>query len=312
MFLSLDWRSPVSNALRNDRVSVIVPLERDNQLFEDTLLSVLESADENCEVIAVHNGSYEDPFELASELAIVTARSNNLVDLIRDAFDATSSPVIHLLTSGMKVRSGWMDSALAQFDDPAVGALVPRQSRDRETGCATAWKNTDARLCQPIDAKVGKVEGFYLGGVMLRRQLLDDLLTAVAPAMNDPITIAYAFSGLVRKSGWDIQVDQSFQIEMQSAVFPEDISDFARGQLLGAIHAHLFGSTRVPSFGASLKGALFGEGSMGEAMGMKKHQGNMAAVRRAIDPTVVATADDFARRLKLRSFAGEAPLRRAA
>ncbi|MCC9604154.1 hypothetical protein LOC67_26675 [Stieleria sp. JC731] len=300
----------MSNPLRNDRVSIVVPLEREAQLFEDTLLSVLENADEDCEVIAVHNGTYEDPFDLASELAIVTARSNSLVDLVRDAFDSTTAPLVHLVTSGMKVQAGWLHAAMDRFEDDSIGAIVPCQ--ERTPVCAAGWEDTKSRLCQPVDTQAGPVDGFFLGGVVLRRQLLGELLDAVAPALNDPIAVAYAFSGLVRRSGWKIQAAKGFSLQMENAFVSEDVSDFARGQTLASIAAHLFSAARVPSFGASLKDVFLGESSFGETLGMRKYRDNLAAIRRSIDPACVSTADDVARRARLQRFEADTPLRRAA
>ncbi len=302
----------MSNALRNHRVSVIVPLEREHQLFEDTLLSVLENADDDCEIVAVHNGSYEDPFELAGELALVTARSSNLVDQVRDAFDSTTAPLVQILTSGTKVHPQWLDSAIESFDEDTVGAIVPQQQRDRRRGNAAGWNDTSARLCQPVDTQTGSIDGFFLGGVVIRRHLLKDLLEAVAPAMNHPIAVAYAFGGLLRRSGWSIRVAKGFEVDCSQSVTFEDASDFDRGQLLGSIQAHLFSSNHVPSLGSSMMTAVFGESSVGEALGMAKHRNRLAATRRAIDVACVATPDEVARRTRIQSVPVEAPFRRAA
>ena len=56
------------------RFSIVIPIDGDDrrqneiQRFEDTLASVLRSRPRESQIIVVHNGRYEDPHGLGSEV----------------------------------------------------------------------------------------------------------------------------------------------------------------------------------------------------------------------------------------------------
>ena len=294
---------------RIPRVSIVVPLQRDERLFEETLLSVLENQVEGCEILAVHNGTYSDPFDLGDEVKFVLARSSNLVDLIRDAYDATRGSVVHVLGSGLRGRAGWIEAALEEFSDNNVATVSP---------AATGWCDDPGRLCRPIvksrsrQRLSGQNRGFYVNAFFARRRVLGNLLDAVAPAMNDPIAVSYAFGCLLKRAGWQTVECPECLIDTCQSEALEDASNEQRGQCLSAIYARVFQTAPVLAKTAMLKSALLGSGSFGELIGNLRYRASLPVMRRAIDPETVTGADEMSRLLDLHVNASPAPSRRAA
>lgn len=298
---------------RPARVSIVIPLQRDEKLFEETLLSVLENQTDDCQIIAVHNGTYADPFELSDEVSFVTARSSNLTDLVRDAFDVTTAPFVHVLGTGMRAQADWLEHALQPFDNPQVGAVAPTlidQSGRAVEGAH--WTDSDGRFCQSRSGRVAKgpLSGFFVSAFFARRHLLGNLLDAVAPAMSDPIAVSYAMGCLMKRAGWKFASADGCCIEAEDALATADDSDMARGQCLGAIRNRVLPGEPVPGRVAMLREALLGSSSVGEMIGMMRYRNSLSAVRRAIDPDSVPSANDRAQVVNLPS--AEAPLRREA
>lgn len=108
------------------QLSIIVPLVNAPQLFEDTLVSVLENRPAGCEVLVVHPGHYEDPYGLSDEVTFVPVAST--LDgnaMINAAARAAAGRVIHVLQPGMLAQDGWTDAALRRFRDSEVAAVAP-------------------------------------------------------------------------------------------------------------------------------------------------------------------------------------------
>lgn len=109
------------------RISIIIAHQHDQRL-EDTLLSVLECRPRDCEVIVAHDGSYADPYQLADEVLFVeTNASCSQTTKLNEALFAACSPVVHLLSEGVKVTEGWCDAPalrIARQESVAVAPLI--------------------------------------------------------------------------------------------------------------------------------------------------------------------------------------------
>ncbi|MCO8121477.1 hypothetical protein NHH03_06995 [Stieleria sp. TO1_6] len=303
---------------RTPRVSIVIPLQRDDAAFEQTLLSVLENQTEESQVIVAHNGGYTDPFELGEEIDFVIARSSNLIDLVRDAFDATHAPIVHVLGQGKTATADWLTDALDRFETADVAAVDPMIfDDDAQQSVPAGWVDTAGRYCQPY-SKAGRrggpgkpVSGFFINSCFIRRRVLGDLLSAVAPAMNDPVAVSYAFGCLLRQAGWSIATANDSLIHAPGLVSLASPSDAQRGQHLAAIRTRILPGEPGPSFTEMLSTALLGNGSIGEMIGMVRHRSQLAAIRRAVDLDSVASADQLARVLSLPQH-NHAPRRAAA
>ena len=120
-------------------LSIVIPASRDTVALELTLAAALEHQPDDCEVIVVNDGSYNDPYELDDEVA----PTPNAIDLINAGSRAAAGSVVHVLQSGVEVKSGWTDAALGHFEDPQVGSVAPELLLSG--AAATANRGVDQR-----------------------------------------------------------------------------------------------------------------------------------------------------------------------
>ena len=67
------------------QLSIVVPVFGDSAAFEATLVSVLENQPSCSEVIVAHDGSYDDPFDLADEVRLVESQASTFGSLVGSA-----------------------------------------------------------------------------------------------------------------------------------------------------------------------------------------------------------------------------------
>jgi hypothetical protein len=282
------------------RLSIVIPFQFDESSFEQTLLSVLEDRPADTQIVVAHNGTYRDPFDLGDEVEFATARSSNLVDLVRDAFPATSAPVVQLLATGMTMGASDAEIALQAFEASDVGAVSP------VTECGASgkfvhagWADVPGRLAEPIDDSqslseldADSLHGGYLYNSFFRRQLLSDLLDAVAPALNEASEVAYAFACLMRGTGWRTLhvADCRLQVHDLDLVFDE--SDYSRGQRLGALRQVLLPQQHGFGWASLLREALLGGSSLGEMFGMLNRNAMRSLASRLVDAECVRPPAD--------------------
>lgn len=108
------------------RLSIIVPYRHDDLRMETTILSVLENRPRDCEVIVVHDGSYEDPYNLDDEVVYVEeSRSASISTLLNAGLMAACSPVVCVLMDGVSAVGDWAEPALQHFQRAKVSAVAP-------------------------------------------------------------------------------------------------------------------------------------------------------------------------------------------
>lgn len=108
------------------QLTIIVPLLNDPQVFEDTLVSVLENRPAGCEVLVVHHGDYEDPYGLSDEVTFVpVAPTADVIAMVNAAAQVAAGGVLHLLQPGLLAEDGWTDAAMLRFRDSEMAAVAP-------------------------------------------------------------------------------------------------------------------------------------------------------------------------------------------
>lgn len=112
------------------RLTILIPLLDDSMQFEDTLASVLQSRPERSEVVVVHDGSYNDPYELAAEVRFVTHNGSGLVGAINAGCEAAKGYIINLVLPGITVSEGWTERVLPWFDEREIASVAPLLIRD--------------------------------------------------------------------------------------------------------------------------------------------------------------------------------------
>ena len=270
---------------RIPRVSIIVPFQRDEPTFEETLLSVLENQPAGCEVIVPHNGTYSDPFDLEGEVQFAVARSSNLVDLIRDGFQHTTAQFVHVVASGIIASEDWISQGLEAFENGRVAAVAPTLAYvGKESVADAGWVNTPGRLCVPNVSDRGDwIDGCYLHACFFRRQILGRLLESVAPAMVDSVAVAYALGCLLKRGGWKVAPSRKSLLTRTPSLRFVDESDNERGKSLAAIHASVLEAAPGLKLTAMLGESVFGSGSLGELVGSYQAKSLIATMNRSID-----------------------------
>lgn len=108
------------------RLSIIIPLWADNELFEDTLASVLQNRPSECEVLVAHSLPYDDPYGLQGEVQFVQTPHNASPSLMVNAgCRASQGEILHIIQPGFLACDRWTEAALMSFDDPQVCAVAP-------------------------------------------------------------------------------------------------------------------------------------------------------------------------------------------
>ena len=113
--------------------------------LEDTLVSVLENRPEGCQIVVVLNGPYEDPYDLKDEVCFVQAGAGaGFAESVNAGIAASQAEILHILTSGVEVTSGWADAAMACFADARAAAVAPlvldRQRPERVVSAGLTYR----------------------------------------------------------------------------------------------------------------------------------------------------------------------------
>ncbi len=108
------------------RLSIVIPALGQLDSMEATLVSVLENRPHDCEVLVMHHGDYEDPYDLRAEVAFVAvAPGASLAECLEVARGQARGPILHLLAPGVRVRDGWCEAALHHFRAAGVASVTP-------------------------------------------------------------------------------------------------------------------------------------------------------------------------------------------
>ena len=105
--------------------SVIVPVVGQPTALDDTLASILRDIPDGSEVILVHDGTFEDSYNICEELTLVDAGTRRLSSQFAAAFEQSSGDVIALVRPGVELPEGWGGIVNDKFSDPSVASAVP-------------------------------------------------------------------------------------------------------------------------------------------------------------------------------------------
>ncbi len=107
------------------RWSFVVWMNRSGELMEQTLLSVLQHAPQQSEVLVLLDAPYEDPYELEGEVRFVRARGS-WAQVANAALLAARGEWIQWLPAGSEVVEGWWAWESEELDQKALGVVIPR------------------------------------------------------------------------------------------------------------------------------------------------------------------------------------------
>ncbi|MCU0875809.1 MAG: hypothetical protein MUE50_26035 [Pirellulaceae bacterium] len=143
------------------RLSIIIPLWADNELFEDTLASVLQNRPAESEVLVVHSLPYDDPYGLQGEVQFVQTSANaSRSRMVNAGCHASGGEILHVIQPGILACDRWVEAALRSFDDPQVCAVAPLavDAEDAEQIVAAGLRYTRGgrRLRHGVGSKLSK------------------------------------------------------------------------------------------------------------------------------------------------------------
>ena len=152
------------------RLSIIIPVLGNPAQMEDTLVSVLENRPPECEILAILNRRYEDPYDLKDEVRFVeVARESRLIDMVNTGIGLSRAAIVQLLPCGVQASEGWADAALAHFNDPQMGAVAPivvdRHNPQRVVAAGAIYRSTSGKLRRLAD-RVSLAQTRALAGVV--------------------------------------------------------------------------------------------------------------------------------------------------
>lgn len=108
------------------RLSIIIPCLETDARLDDSLASVLQNRPDDCEVLVVHRGPYDDPYELAGEVDFIEAPPREgAVELLNRGLGHATAPFVHLLACGFEATDGWTERPLRRFEETRVSAVCP-------------------------------------------------------------------------------------------------------------------------------------------------------------------------------------------
>lgn len=118
--------NPLPRKVNVARLSIIVPFLGANEASENTLASVLQNRPDGSDIVVVHAGPYDDPWDIGDEVTFVEQpATSSLIDLLNASLHEISGRVVHVLQPGIEVEEGWADIALSHFDNPDVATVAP-------------------------------------------------------------------------------------------------------------------------------------------------------------------------------------------
>jgi len=105
--------------------SVIVPVVGQPSALDDTLASILRDLPQGSEVILVHDGTFEDNYNIGEELTLVDAGTKRLSSQFTAAYKKSSGDVIALVRPGIQLPEGWGEVVKERFSNPSVASAAP-------------------------------------------------------------------------------------------------------------------------------------------------------------------------------------------
>ena len=119
------------------RLSIVVFCFNDTQLLEETLVSVLQNRPDNSEVLVMHDGTYEDPYDLVDEVRFIEASGvQSMTQAANLAMQNSRGLIVHFLAGGVVPEANWSEVALKHFDEEDIVAVVPLLLHEKDASVA--------------------------------------------------------------------------------------------------------------------------------------------------------------------------------
>lgn len=115
------------------RLSILTSWPVNDTIHEDTLASILQNRPAHSEIIVVHRGEYDDPYDLGTEVRFISADPEaTQTEMLNLGADEADGDILHIVQGGLRATEGWTVAALKHFDDIDVIAVAPAVVDDTE------------------------------------------------------------------------------------------------------------------------------------------------------------------------------------
>lgn len=180
------------------RFSIIVPVLGDRRLLDDTLASVLRYRPPTCQIVVVHDGTYDDPYGLEGEIDLVsTSQRSELIRLFNCGLDQANGDLVALIRPGIELDESWNHPVEAAFENPRVGSVTPIMV-------------TPAQPTMLVSAGVTKGFGFRRQIVGSQKRLAPRTLRRMTPLGPTSWAAFYRRSALDQLGAVDDQLDSHY------------------------------------------------------------------------------------------------------
>lgn len=216
------------------RLSIVIPVLGSTTLLEEGLVSVLQHRPDDCEVLVVLAGEYDDPYNLRDEdVRFVDAGgASDWLSIVNRGLAVAGGEIVHLLACGAEVQEGWADRALVHFDDAQIAAVTPlvlnaeRRSHVLTAGVRFTAGGASKRCLAnkpltsvPTDTHESlgpsAIAAFYRTETLSR--VGDQLDAQVGPALAD-VDLALR----LRQAGYQAVLEPSSQIVLSASTLPSE------------------------------------------------------------------------------------------
>ncbi len=159
------------------RLSVIVPHISTEAALEQTLLSLLEHKDHQCEVIVVHAGNYADPYQLGDdEVVLVNSDAKTAAELLNEGIQSAVAPVLQFILPGTEANDLWYRDVLSAFEDYQIGAVAAGIASSHLKATVVGIRASQLPRHQLVrNCDLGETAYPLLNGGYFRRKLLNAL-----------------------------------------------------------------------------------------------------------------------------------------
>ena len=209
-------------------LTIIIPLlkETETELFEATLVSILENRPEEDDILVVNAAGYENCYDLTQEEGVIFCGADpetKLIDAVNIGVRHSDTPYICPILCGCAVGENWADSALLHFEDAATSVVIPKLlktvSPGRELASFGHALTSDGVLVPLRSGKLpaGSLPVPGMGGTFFRRRPVLDL-GLFQPELGDFALADMAF--LIKQTGGQIDYEPDTVLSYDAAALP--------------------------------------------------------------------------------------------
>ena len=130
------------------KISILIPILKNQADFELTLASVLKWRPDQSHVIVTHDGSYHDPYDLSDEVEFRKLRFVNWSRWFANLLPMVDSEFVCTIHPGFEVNEQWVESVSKHFTSRSVVSVAPTFSAENADirGLVKHW-NGHPKLC---------------------------------------------------------------------------------------------------------------------------------------------------------------------